>query len=184
MADSPATDPVFDFLDDDALTVPGIRSRAHPDGKTYRIESPDVDTGLFLTRLQGASIAEQRGEAADETDKRRLQRFLEQLSSDPNAEPDDEDGVDTALQSARLILGDTFDELRADGVSWERIRRLTRYAYVAFVNGVEAANELALSGALAGKAAPVEGNRATRRSGQSGRAASTGTSRRPAPRRR
>lgn len=171
-------DPVFDFLDDDALTIPGIKSRAHPDGKDYRIESPDVDTGLFLTRMQTAAIAEQRGEDVDESDKRRMQRFLDALSSDPNAEPDDEDGVDTAQQSARLILGGTFDELRADGVSWQRVRAITRYAYIAFVNGVEAANEAAISGALSGKAQAVPQNRATRRAAPSARRASTGTKRR------
>lgn len=184
MTDQPTSDPVFDFLDDDAITVPAIRSRAHPEGKSYRIESPDVDTGLFLTRLQTAAITDQRGGEVSEADQRRMQRFLDALAADPDAVPDDEDGVDSAVQSARLILGDTFDELRADGVSWARVRSITRYAYIAFVNGVEAANEAALSGALSGKASSPAGNRATRRSGQSGRPASTATSRPRAPRRR
>lgn len=171
MADAP--DAVLDFLEDDALTTPLIKSRAHPDGKRYRIESPDVDRGLFLTRLQTAGMSSARGEKVADHDASRIQRYLDGITAE-GKESDDPEADDTALQANRLVLGEAFDEMRADGISWERIRRITRWAFVAFTADLTTANELALKGAFSGGVQPV-GNRATRRATQQGRRGSTGS---------
>lgn len=111
------------FLDDDVLEVP-VAGTVHPDGRTYRIPSPDAETGLRLTALAnlGAAVAVGREVNAADVDALRMndddeREFLEQ------------------------ILGSAYGELIADKVSWVRIQRLGRYAFVYFAMGPEAAQE-------------------------------------------
>lgn len=125
------------FLDDDAIDVP-------IDGKTYRIESPDAKTGLFLSAMANLGVKATAGGEIDEDD-------LASLDLDDDKERD----------FMRTVLGDTLDELVADGVKWVKIQRVSRYAFLYFAIGEEAADEALANGTLTGEAkAP---NRAQRR---------------------
>lgn len=153
------------FLDDDAIDVP-------VDGKTYRIESPDAKTGLLLSSMVNLGVKASSGGEISDAD-------LASLDLDDDRERD----------FMRMVLGDTLDELVENGVSWVKIQRISRYAFLYFAVGEEAADEALKSGALSGEApAP---NRAARRAGSRGaatttkrRASTAGTSSTKAPARR
>jgi hypothetical protein len=143
------------FLDDDAIDV-------EIDGKTYRVESPDAKTGLFLAGLANVGVKAASGGDVAAAD-------VEKLDLDDDEERD----------FMEMVLGDTFAELIADGVSWMKIQRLSRYCFIHFAVGEEAADE-----------APAP-NRAARRAGSRGAATTTkrlastaGTTSPPKPRRK
>jgi hypothetical protein len=135
------------FLDDDALEIP-------VGGKTYRFESPDGETGLFLAGL--AKLAERAALGED-------------LTVDEFAKLKLSDGQETDF--IRMVLGDTLDEMVADGVKWTKIQRISRYAFTYFALGPEAADRLLETGILAGEASAP--NRAARRATSRGGATST-----------
>jgi len=137
------------FLADDALEVP-------VDGKVYRIASPDAKTGLWLTALANLGEREVAGErlTPDEIAALRL---------------DDGDEQDFI----RKVLGRTVDELVADGVSWVKVQRISRYAFYYFAIGPEAADHLTASGALSGEARAPRQSRAARRQASQGGATTT-----------
>lgn len=153
------------FLDDDAIDVP-------IDGKTYRIESPDAKTGLFLASLANVGVKAASGGDVDQAD-------IDRLDLDDAKERD----------FMEMVLGDTLAELVSDGVKWTKIQRLSRYCFLHFAVGEEAADDALKSGALTGEApAP---NRAERRAGSRGaatttkrRASTAGTTSPPKPRRK
>lgn len=135
------------FLDDDAIDFP-------IDGKTYRVESPDAKTGLFLASLANVGVKAASGADLGQTD-------IDKLDLDDDEEHD----------LMRMVLGDTLDELLADGVKWTKIQRLNKYCFIYFAIGEDAADEALKSGALAGEApAP---NRAARRAGSRGAVTTT-----------
>jgi hypothetical protein len=135
------------FLDDDAIDVP-------IDGKTYRVESPDAKTGLFLASLANVGVKAAAGGEVDQAD-------VDKLDLDDDEERD----------FMQMVLGDTLAELVADGVSWTKIQRLSRYCFIHFAVGEEAADDALKSGALSGEApAP---NRAKRRAASRGGATTT-----------
>lgn len=137
-------DDLYNFLDDDTLEIPGVKSRAHPEGKTYRIPSPDAETGMRLSALAEIAVKVNKSVAVNDRDVKRLQL-------------DDTEEREFAQQ----VLGATYEELIADGVSWVRLQRITQFAYVHFAFSPEAAREAAERGVFAGKA-PAR-NRAQRR---------------------
>lgn len=134
----------FDFLEDDALTIPGVRSTAHPEGKTYKIPSPDAETGMRLSALAEIAVKVNKNLDVDKRDVTRLH-----LNDDEERE------------FSQQVLGVAYEELLADGVSWVRMQRITQYAYVHFAFSPEAAREAAERGVFAGKAQAR--NRAARR---------------------
>jgi hypothetical protein len=135
------------FLDDDAIDVP-------IDGKTYRVESPDAKTGLLLASLANVGVKAASGADVNEAD-------VEKLDLDDAGERD----------FMEMVLGDTLAELIADNVAWTKIQRLSRYCFIHFAIGEEAADDALKSGALTGEApAP---NRAARRAGSRGAATTT-----------
>jgi len=101
------------FLDDDGITLPPLRSKAHPEGKEYFVESPDFEDGLTMQNL--ALIAQRlaNGIEVDPEEAKRL-RFSDGA---------EEEGF------AKLVLGDTLDEMRADGVKWGSIRNAVQYVF-------------------------------------------------------
>ncbi len=110
------------FLDDDAIDTPPIPSREHPDGRSYRIPSPDAATGIRLTAMVNLGVGLASGGKMDPKD-------AEKLKLDDDQEKD----------FLEEVLGSTYAELVADGVSWVRIQRLGRYALLYFTLGPEAA---------------------------------------------
>lgn len=131
---------VSSFLDDDSLTV-------EVDGRDYTIPSPSARDGLWLSRLAnfGAKVA------SDE-------------------EPSPEDLAKLELNDAQerdlyqIVLGSAFDELMAN-VSWVKIQRLGRWAFIYFALGPEQAEQALTSGHLSGEA--VRPSRQVRRAATS-----------------
>lgn len=135
------------FLDDDALELP-------INGTTYVIPSPDARTGLWLTALADLGVAAASGAELGEGD-------FDKLKLD-----DDEERTFVVR-----VLGSGYDAMVAGGVSWVKIQRAARYAFLYFALSPEAADEALKSGSLAGEApAP---NRATRRTASKATATST-----------
>lgn len=128
-------DDFYDFLEDDALEIPNIKSRAHPEGKTYNIPSPDAETGMRLSALAEIAVKVNKSIDVNARDVKRLQL-------------DDTEEREFAQQ----VLGPVYEELIEDGVSWVRLQRITQYAYVHFAFSPEAAREAAERGVFAGKA--------------------------------
>lgn len=154
------------YLEDDGLELPGIPSRAHPDGKTYYVASPDAKTGLRLAAMAEAITAAERGGNVD-------QRTRDALELDDDGEKD----------LYRKVLGDTYDEMVDDGVSWVRIQRLGQYLFLHFAMGEQVAANALKAGVLSGEAQGP--NRAARRAPKAtakstrSRASTSGTTSRP-----
>lgn len=135
------------YLGDDAIDFP-------IDGKTYRVESPDAKTGLFLASLANVGVKAASGADVGQAD-------VDKLNLDDDEEHD----------LMEMVLGDTLAELIADGVKWTKIQRLNKYCFIYFAIGEDAADEALKSGALTGEApAP---NRAARRAGSRGAVTTT-----------
>lgn len=129
------------FLEDDSLQYPGVPSKTHPDGKDYRVSSPDAATGLWLASLGTAGmVAAEGGELDPEV---------------PGLKMDD--GQERNLY--QRVLGDTYDEMVADGVSWTMLRHIAQDAFLYW-----AINPAFADAALAGLGEAVaRDNRAARR---------------------
>ncbi|MEU5608456.1 hypothetical protein AB0H03_06810 [Streptomyces sparsogenes] len=142
----------FDALDellDDALELP-------INGTTYRIPSPSAEDGLKVQRITTlAARLMAGGEAIDTT-------LL------------DDDQERDLLQ---LCLGQVFDELRADGVSWSQLRHAGLTAMFWIVSGVGTAEQYWKA---AGDPSQLAPNRAERRAKakKNGSAAASATKRR------
>jgi len=137
-------DDLFSFLEDDGLTIPGVKSRAFPLGKTYTVASPDAETGAQLAGLAQIAVKVNRKVEVTERDIARLHLSDEQ-----------------EREFAEKVLGATLAEMQADGVSWVRIQRIVQYAYTHFAFSPQAAEDAARKGVFSGKA-PAR-NRAERR---------------------
>lgn len=124
------------FLDDDELVISGVKSQKYPSGHTYRIASPDAETGLWLSGLASVGARVARGDA-DVTEDQVLS-----LKMNDKAEAD----------FITVILGPTYQELIDDGVSWVAIQRISQYAFTHFAISPQAATEGVKSGAFKGKA--------------------------------
>lgn len=138
-----------DFMDDadgdGGFDSPRMPSPAHPQGRSYRIPSPDAKTGLRLTALADMSLKQSRGIAIDELDVKRLR-----ISDDDERE-----------FLGQVLSPGVLEQMIEDGVKWEHARRLAMYAFVRFGISKDAADEAAKNGLLSGKAAAP--NRAARR---------------------
>ncbi|MEU5863499.1 hypothetical protein ABZ815_20180 [Nonomuraea sp. NPDC047529] len=86
-------------------------------GKTYRVPPPDADTGLLCQRLMTAGIAAANGKEIDA------------------AQLDDAGEVDLYQR----VLGSVYSELRADGVSWPRLKHAGVTAFLWIAGDAEAA---------------------------------------------
>ncbi len=128
------------WLDEDGLTLPKVRSRAFPEGKSYHVDSPDYETGIRLQRVAdlGAKVA--AGGDVSEDDAARLKL-------------DDRE----EREFSALVLGATLDEMREDGVSWGTIRRAVKYVFAFYTLGEESAQR------MIDPKAPATPNRAERR---------------------
>jgi hypothetical protein len=162
------------FLEDDGLeyplpaasfrTKPGEEPR-FPDGKTYKVPSPDARTGLWLTGLADTAMAALRGGAMTAGERERLKL--------------DDDEEKSLYQR---VLGPVYDEMIADGVSWTALQKVGQDAYLTFAMSEQIA-DAALAGQGEAKARP---NRATRRAakktaGRKSAPASGAATRTPSP---
>lgn len=138
----------LDFMEDDGFDTPPIPSAKFPapEGKIYHVPSPDAETGLRLSALADLSMKISKGIEVAESDLKRLRL-------------DDREELEFTTQ----VLGAPLvDEMLADGVKWEHLKRLTMFAFTYFSVSPDAANKAAQAGMFNPKAqAP---NRETRRS--------------------
>lgn len=152
-------EPFLGFLDEDDLSLPPIPSVKHPHPKpdgtpggfVYKVPLPDAIMGARLAGLGEIMVKQAKGIPITERDAQRLQL---------------DDDEEMAFQTS--ILGPVKDQMIADGVKFEGIKRATNYAFVAFAFNEDAAKEMAQQGTLTGKAVPVETNRQERRAKKSG----------------
>mgnify|MGYP001566022850 FL=1 len=129
------------YFDDDSVEIPGITSPNFPGGKTYKFASPDAKTGMWLANLADLGIRSNQGaDIGEEATK---------LELDDNEERD----------LMKMVMGNTLQEMVADGVSWVRIQKLNRYLFIHFAMGEEVAGMMAKR---LGEA-PAPTNRAVRR---------------------
>ena len=128
------------WFDDDALRLPPIKSPAHPNGKRYTVASPSFETGTTLQKLANIAQRIQAGVPVSEEEAKKL-KF------------DDAEEVDLA----KMLLGDTLEEMKSDGVPWGPIRKVTQYAFTHYAISPEAAER------LASPKAPAPANRAAKR---------------------
>ncbi|TQJ60479.1 hypothetical protein FBY30_2747 [Arthrobacter sp. SLBN-83] len=108
-------------------------------GKEYRIKAVSAKTGLRIQHMMTLGFKAQAGESFTEKD-------IELVSDDEETD------------FFRSVLGDTYDELLADGVSYAGLRQLTSLVTIWTTQSFEAAQQYFLA---AGKA--PEPNRAQRR---------------------
>ncbi|XAO35624.1 tail assembly chaperone [Microbacterium phage FireCastle] len=117
------------FLDDDGIKLPPIKSKTHPEGKSYFVESPDFETGLTLQNL--SSIAQRLSNGIDvDPEEAKSLKFS--------------DGPEEA-NFARMVLGTALDEMIADGVKWNPIRNAVQYAFTYFAMSPAQARKLVQS---------------------------------------
>ncbi len=151
-----------DYLDD-SVDIPNIPSLAFPDGKTYRFASPDAKRGLRLTALYYMVLRIQAG--ADVTAQVQALGLDEDWQADINRE----------------VLGDTLDEMVADGVSFVRLRRLVAYLFRYFVTGESAVPVAALGESTAPASQSAGAVTSSPSTPQGSPAGSTSPKRRKAP---
>lgn len=82
-------------------------------GKTYVIESPDAETGLWCQEVISIGVRASQGQPIDADVLARLQL-------------DDEEEA----AAFKRILGDAYDEMVADGVPWEYVKHCFATAMV------------------------------------------------------
>lgn len=144
----------LDFMeDDDGFTTPPMPSPEHPEGRQYRVASPDAKTGLRLNALADLMVKREMKVEVSERDVARLRMDDGQ----------EDEFVRQVLGAKRHDGGNALDEMIEDGCKWEHIRRMAQFGFTYFGVSKEAAEEAARNGLLSGKlAAP---NRAARRKG-------------------
>lgn len=113
------------WFDDDALELPPIKSKEHPKGKSYRVASPDFETGILLQQLAQIATRLHNGLEVSEAEAKRLKM-------------DDEEERDFT----QMVLGDTLEEMKADGVPWGPIRKVTQYVFTYYAMSPEQAEAM------------------------------------------
>jgi hypothetical protein len=134
-----ATYDLTEFLEDDSIVLEGIAGTKYPDGKAYRFASPDAKTGLWLKNLIEFGVRANLGLPVEDGTVGKLQL-------------DDDEERDMYVR----VMGPTYDELVADGVSWSRLQRVFGLLLRHYGSGQD------IAGAIAGEA-EARPNRATRR---------------------
>lgn len=170
---------------DSGLDYPNVPSKLHPEGKTYRVESPDAATGLWLTQLAHLGGKAAFGLSISASD-------LASLKLDDDQERDLYQRVMGCTSECRAVgedgtvgapCGSTYDEMVADAVAWTVLQKIAQDAYLFFAIDEAMANtRLGSPGE-----APARANRATRRTAaktagrKSARASTASGSRTPKP---
>lgn len=149
---------VLDFMEDeDGFLSPPMPSKTHPEGRQYRVASPDAKTGLRLNALADIMVKKEMGHDVSESDVARLR-----LDDDGERE-----FVRQTLGAEYVVEGVTtsaLDQMVADGVKSEHLKRISYYAYILFSISRDAAEEARKNGLFSGKiSAPLAANRAARR---------------------
>lgn len=113
---------VLAFLDE-GHEYPGVRSKRHPDGHTYRVPPPDATTGLWLTTLAELGTVAATGGKLTANDVAALSL--------------DDDDEKTFYQR---VLGTAYQEMVDDAVSWPALQAIGRHAFLTFSMSQEMAD--------------------------------------------
>lgn len=113
------------WFDDDSLKLPPIKSKKHPNGKSYTIQSPDFETGVLLQQF--AQIATRLHNGIDVPEEE-----AKKLKLDDSEE----------REFTEMVLGDTLAKMVEDGVPWGPIRRATQYAFTYYALSPEQAEAM------------------------------------------
>lgn len=153
--------PTYDltqFLEDDSVKLK-VPSRKYPKGREYRFESPDFETGLWLKNLiefgQRAALGIEV--APGDADKLVL---------------DDDEETDLY----RRVMGDTFEQLRTDKVSWGHVQEVFKLLLGKWGTGRDI--DVALQEAQGGST--TQPNRAARRASTTRSSSKAGSKSSPA----
>jgi len=146
------------------IDYPGVPSKEHPGGKTYRVPSPSAEVGARLTAYAALGLKLAAGRP---------------LTDDERASLNLDDEQEKTFY--RDVLGPVYDEMLADGIEWGDLVTIARDAYLVITDNESLAD---ITAAAQGEAM-ARGNRATRRAatkrtgkktgGSSSSRASTGT---------
>jgi len=151
---------VLDFMEDDGgFDSPLMPSTAHPEGKIYRVPSPDAIVGLRLAAVADITLKQARGAEISESDIRRLHI----------SDADEHEFIEQVLSPALV------DQMQTDGCKWEHIKRLSLYAFTYFAVGQEAADMAQRNGLFAGKVSAPQNRAARRSSSTKGKSTTSGS---------
>lgn len=128
----PARDLSVLFDDTYDYTLP---SKKHPNGKLYRVPSPDALTGARLTYQAAIGLKIGRGEGITDAEKAAV-------SLDDAAEDD----------FYKDTLGPVYDEMLTDGVTWALLQATAKDAYLC-ITGNEGLADFSLASAKVDAAA-------------------------------
>lgn len=146
-----ATYDLSEYLEDDSLVLEGIRSDKFPDGKAYRFASPSAKVGLWLKNLAEFGLRASLGEDAP------LPSDLSKIVLDDDEEHD----------LYRRVMGETYAEMMADGVSHARVQKVFGLLFLHYGAGRSIDRQLAPPPPQDGRPeAAGPSNRATRRAAQ------------------
>jgi len=117
------------------------------DGKVYTVYDVDADTGIWAQELAGLALA---------------------VEADQDIAPEDVEFLndDDERDMVRRFLGDTYEEMRADGVGWSDIKHAAMTVWVWILRDEAAAEAYWSGGSASGEGAARPGNRASRRASQ------------------
>lgn len=136
----------FSGVIDSGIDYPNVPSKKHPEGKTYRVESPNAKDGLHLAGTIHLGALAAFGGTLDP-------RSASQLNLDDDDERDFYARILGCTEDCRKLrkdgsskkpCGSTHDQMVADEVPWEWFETISQHAYLHFFVGREsAANFLA-----------------------------------------
>lgn len=147
------------YLADDALTLTGVASEKHPDGKAYTITSPSAKFGLQLRRAM--VIWANRDKDSPPTP--------EELA-DLLALVTDDDGKPVDLHER--LMGPTYRQMIDDGVSDDRLQMIWDVVIAHYGSGAEVARMIVEQSGES--PAPDQQDRDGATAGKTSAAASTG----------
>lgn len=110
-----ATRDLSAYFDDGALDYPGVPSKAFPDGKTYRVPSPDAKTGVWFAAI--AELGAKQAGGVTITPEETASLILDDAQE---------------LVWYERVLGSAYQQMLDDGVSWTLLKRIGDDAYLCF----------------------------------------------------
>lgn len=128
---------------DGGIDYPNVPSKAHPKGKTYRVESPDAKTGLWLSQLAhlggkaafGGNVSAKDLTSLKLDDEGEQDLYQRVMGCTDECEKLQEDGT----KGPRC--GSTYDQMFEDGVAWMTLSKIGQDAFLYFALDESVANQ-------------------------------------------
>lgn len=148
------------YLADDALTLQGVASEKHPDGKAYTIASPSAKFGLQLRR---AMVIWGTRDAKNPPTPEELTDLLALVT--------DDDGKPIDLQTR--LMGPVYQQMVDDGVSDDRLQMIWDVVIAHYGSGSQVAQMIVEQATTGESQAPDQQDRDGATTGKTSEAAST-----------